>query len=1064
MRQVGQVAARSALAHRQIPSGTGERQWSVDRHPRDELVGRDAVLARLDDAVERAAAGRRSTVLVAGTAGIGKTSLLHAVATPSPDRIVGWGTCVEGDAAPGYWPWRQALNGLVQAAGTAAVEVAGANAPLLAAVASALGPAEPGEDSPRARLLLLDAAARWLQRMAAEQTVVLVLDDPQWADESSLALLDHLSAGPDARICLLGAYRDDELSPPVADRLAPVAARSDRIQLPNLDHAATLMLVERAGRHDLPPGTADAIYQRAHGHPLFTRELALAASDYDRAAQVPLAVRGAIDGRLRRLATDTRQLLRAAALAGNDLLPDVLASATGLAVVDVERAAREAGDAGVVVALPEGRWRFAHDLFRETLVADLDPAERVALHAALGRALEQRRARGAEVAPAELARHFTGAVTVVGAELAARSVLAAAEADRVALAFGEAAGHLRRLRAAMVTSAVALDDRTFADVLVAEAEMVAKAGRPIDARGLLRTAGEAAARAADPSRTANVALAVAGLGARFAARRDDTIRELEGALAAITGRDDELEAQVRAMLARELQHSVSEDRPRAEPLSEQALELGRRAGDPHTLLVALLARHDVLWTPGRAEERAEIAREMIAVAQRVGDDERWADAQLLLANGLLEQGSAAFQSALEACLSFLERQDQPRHRYTARTRRACVALLHGDLGRAAELIDETAALGERIFEPDTGNVCMSQRLELIRACGNADELRAFAAEAVAHWTGAPVHAAAVNAGFLARAGDLDAAAQHVAAVVDLGTWRADRSYLWSVFVRELAVAAIALDNTELCAQLFADLRPLAGTCGVNGAVIAFAGSHAHVAGNLARALGEPNEAHRLLQQACGIYRRLGAALLTDARRDLDACGGDGPPGAAAVMARHDRVWRIAFAGQEAAVPHSKGLADLAVLVSRPGVDVHVLELTGATDRSVSTGAVVDRQALDAYHQRLRDIDEEAGAAEANYDSGRVGRLAEERELILAELRRVTGLGGDSRQFANHPAERARKAVTARVRDAIRALEPALPDLAAHLDRTIVTGTFCRYRADPALVWTVERGTDSRAPG
>lgn len=94
-------------------------------------------------------------------------------------------------------------------------------------------------------------------------------------------------------------------------------------------------------------------------------------------------------------------------------------------------------------------------------------------------------------------------------------------------------------------------------------------------------------------------------------------------------------------LARELQHSAAGDRPRAQPLSERALELGRATGDPATLLACLLARHDVPWTPGSGARWVDIANEIVQVAQQSGDDERRAEGLLLLANALLEEGSAA---------------------------------------------------------------------------------------------------------------------------------------------------------------------------------------------------------------------------------------------------------------------------------------------------------------------------------------------------------------------------------------------------------------------------------------
>jgi hypothetical protein len=801
----------------------------------------------------------------------------------------------------------------------------------------------------------------------------------------------------------------------------------------------------------------EAIHRRTGGHPFFVREVALLTDDVDgNVEHIPPAVRDVIERRIGRLPGPTREVLQVAAVVGTELVSDVVARALGMSALAVEAAARDAIEAGVLTPLGEGL-RFTHDLLRETILDRLEAPRRAVLHRAIGSALEERLTRAGEVAPAKLARHFVAAIALDGPDRAVRWALAAAAADCDALAFREAAGHLRRLRAAIADAAVDLaDDRLF-DVLIAEADALARAGSNLDARGLLRAAREVAIRANEPDKAALVALATAQLGARFATRRDEILAELEAALRGVSGTDPAREAQLTAALARELQHSVPEDRPRAGPLSERALELGRRAGDPATLAACLLARHDVLWTPGAEDERAEIAREIVAVARAVGDHERHAEGLLLLANALLERGSPAFETALDACLVVLDRLTQPRHRYVAETRRACVALLRGRLDEAAERVETAAALGDRIREPDTGNVRMSQRLELVRAQAQPEELRAFATDAVGHWTGAPIHAHAVAAGFFARAGDLEDARHHVATVVDLGTWRADRSYLWSVFVRELARAAAALDDRPLCRQLLDDLRPLAHSCGVNGAVVAFAGSHAHTAGLLAAALDQPDTSCQLLEQASRTYQRLGApGWLAEVRRELTATQSlaEEPP-AAASMRRRGAVWHITFKGASATVPNSKGLVDIARLVAAPRTDVHVLNLIDAADRSGAAGTLTDRQALDAYRKRLADIDSEADEAQRYHDDARVAHLEGERRALLDELGRVRDVHGRARQFANHPAERARKAVAARVRDAIRKLEPLLPDLADHLARCIVTGTYCRYRQDDTTIWDVD---------
>jgi hypothetical protein len=1007
------------------------------------LVGRGRLLERLSAVVDQVASGEPTLAFVAGEAGIGKTSLLDAAVAMAEIQgaQTARGICVDGDGAPGYWPWSQALDALVRGAGPDRVRLAaGDDTALLAAIVPSFATGRRAETSGRDRLLAMDAAVRLLATIAADRPVLVVLDDLQWADGSSLELLGFV-AKSNARIGLLCAYRHDEPPPTVRRSLSGLVPYGEHLQLEGLDLDATQELIaEVSGAADR--AAAEAIHRRTAGHPFFVRELALLElRGGGRPKRVPVAVRDAIDRRLALLPEPTLRLLETAALVGSSLQPDVVAAALETSVVDVEDAAVIAVEAGVLTRSTTGT-SFAHDLLRETLLDRFEPARRIALHAAIGRALEARVTRGGHASSSELARHFVAAIPVAGADKATHWALAAAADECAALAFVEGADHLRRLRAAVTDAAVDVEDRRLVDVLVAEADARARAGTIIDARGLLRLAADIARRCGDPGRVARVALANAQLGARFAMRRDETIRELDAALAVVRGVDDVWEARLGATLARELQHSVPEDRPRAGPLVERALDLGRRSNDPATLLSCLLARHDLLWTPGAASDRAALANEIIVVSLAAGDADHHAQGLLLLANAQLELGSPAFETSLESCLAILEERRQPRHRYTVTTRRACIALLRGRLEDAEALIAAAASSGDRIREPDTGNVRMSQRLELVRARAEPDELREFAAEAVVHWVGAPSHAHAVAAGFLARAGDADAAAQHLATVVDLGSWRADRSYLWSVFVRELSHAAIALDDRELCRQLFDDLHPLADSCGVNGAVVAFAGSHAHTAGLLAAALGHAETARPLLDKAASAYRRLGAELWL---AEVTAPANPGKPMAS--MRREGDVWRLVFGGQEATVPHTKGLADLARLLDAGGTELHVLQLIESADRSGGSGDLVDRTALHAYRRRLLELDEDIDDATLDNDPERRVRAETERRAVIDELGRVSRRHYQPRTFANHPTERARKAVAARIRDAIRKLGGVLPEMARHLEGTIVTGTYCRYRPD-----------------
>lgn len=312
--------------------------------------------------------------------------------------------------------------------------------------------------------------------------------------------------------------------------------------------------------------------------------------------------------------------------------------------------------------------------------------------------------------------------------------------------------------------------------------------------------------------------------------------------------------------------------------------------------------------------------------------------------------------------------------------------------------------------------------------------------------------------------------------MELGIWRDDRSYLWSVFVGGMATAAVRLDDTAVCAELLVELETMTGACGVNGAVVCFMGSNAHWAGILAAALGRAEDARRWLDQALAVHRRLGARVweaetcvelaVFDPAAARHAAGlaaelgltgvgarvaGAEPSAADAELRRDGELWLVRHHGSTALLRDVKGLGDLATLLSRCGTDVHVLELAGAANRDRDSGTLLDATARQAYRRRLADLDEELDRARADHDRGRAERLDARAEL-LTELRRAAGLAGRPRALGTSTTERARKAVTARLREAIHRVGAVLPALGAHLDRSVVTGTTCRYEPADHLTW------------
>jgi hypothetical protein len=238
----------------------------------------------------------------------------------------------------------------------------------------------------------------------------------------------------------------------------------------------------------------------------------------------------------------------------------------------------------------------------------------------------------------------------------------------------------------------------------------------------------------------------------------------------------------------------------------------------------------------------------------------------------------------------------------------------------------------------------------------------------------------------------------------------------------------------------------------NGGAVMFHGVTDDPLCRAALLTGDAETAERLRARALATYEHLGAQWWS-ARLSAPLPAVDGPR--TSVRRAHLRQtdggqWFVGF--EPAVTPMSplRGFSYLRALVGRAGLPVPALDLVGAGQGVLvepGLGELADRQALDAYRRRLRELDAELESADRAADRARSEALHAERQALLAELGRATGLGGRPR-IAGSSEERARVAVKKSVTAAIDRIATVDEPLARHLRSYVRTGLACSYEPDP----------------
>jgi serine/threonine protein kinase len=499
-----EVLARLGGSRRAIPAADS---YAMASRRGTTLVGRARHLAQLDEAFQATRGGQAAIVFVRGRSGMGKTALvrrfLRDLRQRDPRVVSLAGRCYERESMP-----YKALDTIVDAVAQYLKQLGPGEAegvlprdvlalarlfPVLREVEAVTNGRHRTADIPDAQELRRRAFAalrELLNRLSDRNPLVLFIDDMQWGDLDSCALLGDLLEPPDPpALLLIVAFRSDEEHNPLLQtfvsamqRTHPAGSLRD-VEVRELDPAdvrelaATLL----GGRTMVAPDRIEAIARESGGSPFFVDALARYAAIEPAAGE--MTVEHLIRTRIAQLPDDARRLLEVVSVAGGPLDLRVASSAAGLAgedpgLVDILRG-RRLVRATSAAATPHVETY--HDRIRETVVAGLSPDALAAYHRRLALSLQA----SASADPERLATHFRHAGQI---EKAAYFYGVAAVAAAEALAFDRAA----RLYRLAIESQPSRPD--LQPLRVGRATALANAGRGADAGSAYLEAAASASR------------------------------------------------------------------------------------------------------------------------------------------------------------------------------------------------------------------------------------------------------------------------------------------------------------------------------------------------------------------------------------------------------------------------------------------------------------------------------------------------------------------------------------------------------------------------------------------
>jgi tetratricopeptide (TPR) repeat protein len=513
--------------------------------------------------------------------------------------------------------------------------------------------------------------------------------------------------------------------------------------------------------------------------------------------------------------------------------------------------------------------------------------------------------------------------------------------------------------------------------------------------------------------------------------------------------DDADRARVAAALARCWVYAG--EASRAVQFADEAVELAQRVDVPGLLadcLDAALAAH---WGPDDLAARVELAGRLDEVAAHVLDPDARLQAHLW---GLQVACESLHVQAIHRHMRALERlgKESPRAQFFAASRRLMLDLLRGRTDTAARLVEMAVAASETAGLADAWMVVESMKGYAAVQADDPATCAAVAAECeeFAIEEGVPVVCAEASYLWVA-AGQLGRARALLRTFHGRVLDELPHDVNWLLTLQCVLEAALGTGDAELIERAAHLLTPYAGRAVFNAGAVMFHGVTDDTLSRAAGVLGDASAAGQLGAGALATYERIGARWWHDRLAAWHPPPvSTQPAGQVTLLPAADGLWLVGPADATVPVRALRGFSYLRELLRRPGQSVPAFDLvTGGSGAAIQRdlGDVLDHQALEAYRQRLSDIERDLTEAEEWSDIGRLDALHAERDALIGELATATGLGGRARVTGSSH-ERARVAATKAITAAIDRITTVDEPLGRHLRATIRTGLHCSYQSAP----------------